>query len=194
MEESCAKRASRCTRPCWRRRACRSRRRKSEAVADADVRANYRILLDFRARLLAAPTVEACYLGLFAGGNVNVPPLFIDQLAQIILRNVLEGTDDALEAARGGVVLPRAEGEPARRRHHAGRSGDDRDARVRQRQRRDGHWPRSADRRGAGAAAGTWTSTCSTAATRTLLAARRAPRFRDQHELTDVPRSPPSAA
>ncbi len=68
-----------------------------EAIVDADARSNYRILLDFRARLLAAPTIEACYLGLFAGGDVSVPPLFIDQLAQIILRNILEGTDDALE-------------------------------------------------------------------------------------------------
>ncbi len=68
-----------------------------ETIVDADVRSNYRVLLDFRARLLAAPTLEACYLGLFAGGNVSVPPLFIDQLAQIILRNVLDGTDDALE-------------------------------------------------------------------------------------------------
>jgi len=68
-----------------------------DAIADADVRSNYRVLLDFRTRLLAAPTLEACYLGLFAGGNVSVPPLFIDQLAQIILRNILEGVDDALE-------------------------------------------------------------------------------------------------
>jgi hypothetical protein len=68
-----------------------------EAIADADARSNYRILLDFRALLMAAPTLEACYLGLFAGGNVGVPPLFIDQLAQIILRNILENTDDALE-------------------------------------------------------------------------------------------------
>lgn len=68
-----------------------------EAMADADARSNYRILLDFRTRLLTVPTLEACYLGLFAGGNVGVPPLFIDQLAQIILRNILEGADDALE-------------------------------------------------------------------------------------------------
>ena len=67
------------------------------AMADADVRSNYRVLLDFRARLLAAPTLEACYLGLFAGGKVDVPPLFIDQLAQIILRSILEGVEDALE-------------------------------------------------------------------------------------------------
>ena len=68
-----------------------------EAMADADARSNYRILLDFRTRLLTVPTLEDCYLGLFAGGNVGVPPLFIDQLAQIILRNILEGADDALE-------------------------------------------------------------------------------------------------
>jgi hypothetical protein len=68
-----------------------------EAIADADARFNYRIVLDFRRRLLAVPTLEACYLGLFTGGDVGVPPLFIDQLAQIILRNILEGADDALE-------------------------------------------------------------------------------------------------
>jgi hypothetical protein len=68
-----------------------------EGIADADVRFNYRVVLDFRARLLAAPSLEACYLDLFAGGNVGVPPLFIDQLAQIILRNILEGADDPLQ-------------------------------------------------------------------------------------------------
>jgi hypothetical protein len=68
-----------------------------ETVADTDARANYRILLDFRARLMAAPSLEACYSELFAGARVDVPPLFIDQLAQIILRNVLEDCADALE-------------------------------------------------------------------------------------------------
>jgi hypothetical protein len=68
-----------------------------EAIADADARSNYRIVLDFRTRLLAVPSLEACYVALFAGGNAGVPPLFIDQLAQIILRNILENADDALE-------------------------------------------------------------------------------------------------
>ncbi len=68
-----------------------------DAIADADARANYRVLLEFRARLIEAPTLEACYLGLFSGSDVGVPPMFIDQLAQIILRNILEGTDDPLE-------------------------------------------------------------------------------------------------
>jgi hypothetical protein len=68
-----------------------------EAIEDADARFNYRVLLDFRARLLAAETIEACYLAVF-DGEVKTPPLFLDQLAQIILRNVLEGADDPLEA------------------------------------------------------------------------------------------------
>ncbi len=72
--------------------------RELDSVEDSDTRGNYRVLLEFFARLLAAPSLEACYAGLFSGGGVTVPPLFIDQLAQIIVRNVLEGVDDALEA------------------------------------------------------------------------------------------------
>jgi Family of unknown function (DUF6352) len=72
-----------------------------ESVEDPDARFNYRVLVDFLGRLKAAPSVEACYAALFAGNGVNVPPLFIDQLAQIILRNVLEGIEDPLEARLG---------------------------------------------------------------------------------------------
>jgi hypothetical protein len=68
------------------------------AVADADARDNYRVLLRFRQRLLAAGTLEACYAGLFHGDGVDVPPLFVDQLAHVILRNVLGDRADALEA------------------------------------------------------------------------------------------------
>src|SRR5262249_27573728 len=41
--------------------------------------------------------VEACYLGIFSDGNITTPPLFIDQLAQIIVRGILDGCDDPLE-------------------------------------------------------------------------------------------------
>jgi hypothetical protein len=53
------------------------------------------MLLRFRDRLLAAGTVEGCYLQLFKGA-IDVPPLFIDQLAHVILRNLLDGCDDPL--------------------------------------------------------------------------------------------------
>ena len=70
-------------------------------IEDEDTRFNYGVLLEFRRRLMTAPTVEACYAGIFRDGNVTVPPLFLDQLAQIIVRNILEGVDDPLEARAG---------------------------------------------------------------------------------------------
>ena len=71
------------------------------AVEDADARDNYRVLLAFLGRLKRAASLESCYLEIFSGGEVAVPPLFIDQLAQIIVRGILEGCDDALEPRAG---------------------------------------------------------------------------------------------
>jgi Family of unknown function (DUF6352) len=70
--------------------------RELDAVEDADARDNYRILLRFRQKLLDAGTVEGCYLSLFKAG-VDVPPLFVDQLAHVILRSILDGSEDPLE-------------------------------------------------------------------------------------------------
>ena len=66
-----------------------------EAIEDPDARDNYRVVLAFRDRLLEAGTVEACYRGLFMA-PVDVPPLFIEQLVHVILRNALDGCDDGL--------------------------------------------------------------------------------------------------
>ena len=66
------------------------------SISDGDARDNYRILLRFRGRLLDAGTVEGCYMNLFKGA-VDVPPLFIEQLAHVILRNILDGCDDPLQ-------------------------------------------------------------------------------------------------
>ena len=67
-----------------------------ERVEDGDARDNYRVLLAFFERLKRAACLESCYLEIFSGA-VSVPPLFIDQLAQIIVRNVLDGCEDPLE-------------------------------------------------------------------------------------------------
>lgn len=67
-------------------------------IADPDAQANYRVLLKFRDRLLAAPTLEAAYTGLFKGDGVDVPPLFVFQLTQIFLRHILGADGDPLEA------------------------------------------------------------------------------------------------
>jgi hypothetical protein len=64
------------------------------AVADADARENYRIWLRFRDRLLGAADLESAYTGLFRGEGVDVPPLFVHQLTQVLLRYMLgEGAD-----------------------------------------------------------------------------------------------------
>lgn len=66
-----------------------------EAVEDPDGRDNYRVVLRFRDRLLEAGTIEAAYMGLFKA-PIDIPPLFIEQMVHVILRNVLEGCDDPL--------------------------------------------------------------------------------------------------
>ena len=67
------------------------------ALADPDARDNYRVMLRFRDQLLAAPTLEAFYSGLFQH-DVAVPPDFIHHTAQVIVRGILEGTEDGLQA------------------------------------------------------------------------------------------------
>jgi len=65
------------------------------AIEDEDARDNYRIILGFRNKLLDAGTVEGCYMSLFKA-PIDIPPMFVDQLAHVILRNILEGADDPL--------------------------------------------------------------------------------------------------
>jgi len=66
-----------------------------KAVEDDDARDNYRIILSFRKRLLEAGTLEGCYMGLFKA-PIDLPPMFVDQMAHVILRNILDGCDDPL--------------------------------------------------------------------------------------------------
>jgi hypothetical protein len=66
-------------------------------IADEDARENYQVMLRFRDQLLAADTLEAFYAGIFQR-DVAVPPLFVHQSVQVILRHILDGIDDGLEA------------------------------------------------------------------------------------------------
>lgn len=68
------------------------------ALEDPDGRENYQVLIDFRDRLIDAGTVENCYLNIFRNGGVTIAPLFLDQMTQVILRAVLDGTDDPFRA------------------------------------------------------------------------------------------------
>lgn len=92
--------------------------REIDDIADRDARENWRFLVAFRDRLLAAPTLEAAYLSLVRADKVSTPPLFLAQLVHVIARNMLDGSRDpylvrAAEAlfrpqrltVRDGVVL-----------------------------------------------------------------------------------------
>lgn len=66
------------------------------ALADDEVAENYRVVLAYRGHLTAARTIEGAYLRLMRQGHVAVPPVFIDQMVHLILRNVLEDVADPI--------------------------------------------------------------------------------------------------
>jgi Family of unknown function (DUF6352) len=64
------------------------------SIADADARENWEILIAFRDHLLHHKTLEAAYVNLMRHDVGRTPPLFINQLAHVILRNALDDVTD----------------------------------------------------------------------------------------------------
>ena len=64
------------------------------AIADQDARENWQLLISFRDQLLRHKTLEAAFSALARNGFGNIPPLFINQLVHVILRNALDGIED----------------------------------------------------------------------------------------------------
>jgi hypothetical protein len=70
-------------------------------MEDSDIQVNYQVWLRYRAKLLAASSLENFYMSLFKGDGVDVPPLFITQLAQIFIRHILGEDCHPLDARMG---------------------------------------------------------------------------------------------
>ncbi|MDE2416833.1 MAG: hypothetical protein KGN32_03425 [Burkholderiales bacterium] len=68
------------------------------ALADRDAADNYAVWLRFRARLLSHPSLQSAYMALFQGEGVDVAPVLVQQLTQVLLRHVLGADATALEA------------------------------------------------------------------------------------------------
>ena len=65
------------------------------AIDDSDARENWRLVIALRDHLVVRKTVEAAYCDLARRGVGAIPPLFLNQLVHVILRNLLDGCDDA---------------------------------------------------------------------------------------------------
>jgi hypothetical protein len=63
------------------------------AIADADARENWQVMLAFRDRLIGSRTIEAAYLDMMRHGG-KTPHIFINQLVHVIMRNALDDCGD----------------------------------------------------------------------------------------------------
>jgi hypothetical protein len=66
-----------------------------DGINDLDARENWKLLISFRDRLLRHKTLEAAFIELARNGFGSIPPLFVNQLVHVILRNALDDTRDA---------------------------------------------------------------------------------------------------
>ena len=64
------------------------------AISDTDVRENWELMIAWRDHLLRHGTLEAAYLDIVRQA-LKFPHLFMHQLVHVILRNMLDGCDDA---------------------------------------------------------------------------------------------------
>ncbi|MCL4765227.1 MAG: hypothetical protein KJZ80_03225 [Hyphomicrobiaceae bacterium] len=74
-------------------------------LQDPDAASNYRAVLALRDLLTSAGTIEGAYLKLARASNVALPPVFIDQMVHLILRNVLRDARDPMRLRAGEIFF-----------------------------------------------------------------------------------------
>lgn len=74
-------------------------------IADEDAAYNYKVVLDFRAQLADAETIEGAYLNMMRSQKLNTPPVFIDQMVHLITRNILKDCDDPVRLRAGEIFF-----------------------------------------------------------------------------------------
>ena len=74
-------------------------------LADQDAAYNYEVVLVFREQLMKAGTIEGAYLTMMRTEQANMPPVFIDQMVHLIVRNILKDCDDPIRLRAGEIFF-----------------------------------------------------------------------------------------
>jgi hypothetical protein len=77
---------------------------KIASISDSDARENWAYLIALRDKLIAHGTIERAYMAIVREKSPSIPPIFINQLVHVILRNALDECDEA-EVVRAGELL-----------------------------------------------------------------------------------------
>ena len=98
--------SARCMPRCWPIRAAPVAADEIAAIADADARENWQVMIAFRDHLTAPPDAGGGLSRHRAPRRRGTPHLFLNQLVHVILRNALDGCDDPFVLRAGRTVLP----------------------------------------------------------------------------------------
>ncbi|MGI9385288.1 MAG: DUF6352 family protein [Methyloligellaceae bacterium] len=74
-------------------------------LADSDAADNYAVVLAYRDLLAEAETVEGAYLRMMRSGRADVPPVFIDQMVHLMVRNILKACHDPIRLRAGEIFF-----------------------------------------------------------------------------------------
>lgn len=71
-------------------------RERLDTIGDRDAAENYAVVLAYRDLLKSARTIEAAYLALVRHPSPVLPPIFMDQMVHLIMRNTLKDVRDPI--------------------------------------------------------------------------------------------------
>ncbi|MEE2699433.1 MAG: DUF6352 family protein [Pseudomonadota bacterium] len=86
---------------------CKIEKKDLSLLVDTDVQENYGVFLNFRDKLRQAESIEACYQDLFLNGSISLPESFIDHMAQVVLRNILDDVTEPFQARASELLFRR---------------------------------------------------------------------------------------
>ncbi len=76
-----------------------------KAMADPDIQDNYRAVLAFRDFIQSYENLQSAYLAIAQGEPISFPPLFVDQMCHIILREILKDEIEPLHLRAAEILF-----------------------------------------------------------------------------------------